>query len=65
MACLDPAGPNTGEAAAGVHGLPCVSGAEGIVSKRKGSPYISGPTTTWRKVRCPDYVRAGEEGEGS
>ena len=33
---------------------------EGIVSKRKGSPYISGPTTTWRKVKCPDYVRAGE-----
>ena len=33
---------------------------EGIVSKRKGSPYISGPTTSWRKVKCPDYKREGE-----
>ena len=39
----------------------CERNLEGIVSKRKGSPYISGPTTTWRKVRCPNYVRAGEE----
>ena len=41
----------------------CEKNLEGIVSKRKGSPYISGPTTTWRKIRCPNYVRAGE-GEG-
>ena len=39
----------------------CEKNLEGIVSKRKGSPYISGPTSTWRKVKCPDYVRAGEE----
>ena len=42
----------------------CERNLEGIVSKRKGSPYISGPTTSWRKVRCPDYIRAGE-GEGT
>ena len=40
----------------------CERNLEGIVSKRKGSPYISGPTTSWRKIRCPNYVRAGEEG---
>ena len=39
----------------------CERNFEGIVSKRKGSPYISGPTTSWRKVKCPDYKRAGEE----
>ena len=39
----------------------CEMNLEGIVSKRKGSPYTSGPTTSWRKVKCPDYVRAGEE----
>ena len=39
----------------------CERNLEGIVSKRKGSPYISGPTTSWRKVKCPNYVRAGEE----
>ena len=39
----------------------CEENLEGIVSKRKGSPYITGPTSTWRKVKCPDYVRVGEE----
>ena len=34
---------------------------EGIVSKWKGSPYISGPTSAWRKIRCPGYTRVGEE----
>ena len=38
----------------------CERNLEGIVSKRKGSPYISGPTTSWRKVKCPDYKREGE-----
>jgi bifunctional non-homologous end joining protein LigD len=27
-------------------------GLEGIVSKRRGSPYISGRSTTWRKTKC-------------
>ena len=40
----------------------CERNLEGIVSKRKGSPYISGPTTTWRKVKCPD--RQGRGGGG-
>ena len=39
----------------------CAKNLEGIVSKRRGSPYISGPTTSWRKVRCPNYIRTGEE----
>jgi hypothetical protein len=30
------------------------------VSKKKGSPYISGPTSLWRKILCPDYSREGE-----
>ena len=38
----------------------CAMGLEGIVSKRKGSPYRSGPTSLWRKIRCPGYTR-GEE----
>ncbi|MER9742513.1 ATP-dependent DNA ligase [Mesorhizobium sp. M0187] len=28
------------------------AGLEGIVSKRKGSKYRSGPTTNWRKIKC-------------
>ena len=39
----------------------CAINLEGIVSKRKGSPYISGPTSSWCKIKCPNYVRAGEE----
>jgi bifunctional non-homologous end joining protein LigD len=27
-------------------------GLEGIVSKRRGSPYISGRSDTWRKTKC-------------
>ncbi len=38
----------------------CERNREGIVSKRKGSPYRSGPTSTWRKIQCPRYTRAGE-----
>jgi len=30
---------------------------EGIVSKRLGSRYRSGPTDNWRKVKCKDYRR--------
>lgn len=35
----------------------CALGLEGIVSKRLGSRYRSGPTDNWRKVRCPAYER--------
>lgn len=35
----------------------CELGLEGIVSKRRGSRYRSGPTSTWRKVRCDGYRR--------
>ena len=27
-------------------------GLEGIVSKRRGSPYISGKSPVWRKTKC-------------
>ena len=30
----------------------CGMGLEGIVSKRRGSPYLSGKSTVWRKTRC-------------
>jgi bifunctional non-homologous end joining protein LigD len=35
----------------------CEMNLEGIVSKRKGRPYRSGPTKDWLKVRCPEYRR--------
>jgi bifunctional non-homologous end joining protein LigD len=35
----------------------CAMNLEGIVSKRKGRPYRSGPTKDWLKVRCPEYRR--------
>ena len=35
----------------------CALGLEGIVSKRRGSKYRSGPTSDWRKCRCEGYVR--------
>lgn len=37
----------------------CAANLEGIVSKRKGSAYVSGPTSNWRKIRCPNYTRPG------
>jgi ATP-dependent DNA ligase len=39
----------------------CERGLEGVVSKRKGSAYVFGPTSPWRKVRCLNYARPGEE----
>jgi bifunctional non-homologous end joining protein LigD len=35
----------------------CGMRLEGIVSKRIGSPYRSGPFPAWRKIKCPEYVR--------
>jgi ATP-dependent DNA ligase len=31
----------------------CALGCEGIVSKRRGSRYVSGRTDVWRKVKNP------------
>jgi bifunctional non-homologous end joining protein LigD len=35
----------------------CELGLEGIVSKRAGSLYRSGPSRNWLKTKNPDYVR--------
>jgi bifunctional non-homologous end joining protein LigD len=35
----------------------CAMGLEGIVSKRRTSPYRSGRSLTWRKVKCAEYQR--------
>jgi bifunctional non-homologous end joining protein LigD len=35
----------------------CELGLEGIVSKRAGSPYESGPSRNWLKTKNPDFVR--------
>lgn len=37
--------------------LACEANLEGIVSKRLGSRYRSGPTDTWRKIKCASYTR--------
>jgi ATP-dependent DNA ligase len=39
----------------------CRLGAEGIVSKRLGSPYRSGPCSTWIKVRNPARIAVQRE----
>jgi bifunctional non-homologous end joining protein LigD len=36
----------------------CRMGLEGIVSKRLGSPYVSGRTRHWLKVKNPDFARS-------
>jgi bifunctional non-homologous end joining protein LigD len=36
----------------------CEMGLEGIVSKRAGSFYRSGPSRNWLKTKNPDFVRA-------
>ncbi|RUU48694.1 ATP-dependent DNA ligase [Mesorhizobium sp. M6A.T.Ca.TU.002.02.2.1] len=41
--------PGTGDA---VFHLADKAGLEGVVSKRKGSLYRSGPTMNWRKIKC-------------
>jgi bifunctional non-homologous end joining protein LigD len=35
----------------------CELGLEGIVSKREGSFYRSGPSRNWLKTKNPDFVR--------
>jgi ATP-dependent DNA ligase len=35
----------------------CELGLEGIVSKRAGSFYRSGPSRNWLKTKNPDFVR--------
>jgi ATP-dependent DNA ligase len=35
----------------------CELGLEGIVSKRAGSLYKSGPSRNWLKLKNPDFVR--------
>ena len=39
----------------------CRLGVEGIVSKRLGSPYRSGPCSTWIKVRNPASIAVQRE----
>jgi bifunctional non-homologous end joining protein LigD len=39
----------------------CRLGAEGIVSKRLGSPYRSGPHVAWVKVRNPASIAVQRE----
>jgi ATP-dependent DNA ligase len=50
-----------GEALAAVGGVlfakACELGLEGIVSKREGSFYKSGPSRNWLKTKNPDFVR--------
>ena len=36
----------------------CELGLEGIVSKRAGSFYKSGPSRNWLKTKNPNFVRA-------
>jgi bifunctional non-homologous end joining protein LigD len=40
----------------------CALGCEGIVSKRKGSRYISGRTRDWIKVKNPEAPTSGGGG---
>lgn len=35
----------------------CAHGLEGIVSKRRDTPYRSGRFDGWRKIKCPGYKR--------
>jgi ATP-dependent DNA ligase len=43
--------------------LVCTLGAEGIVSKRKGSRYISGRCDAWLKVKNPAAPAVRREAE--
>jgi bifunctional non-homologous end joining protein LigD len=43
----------------------CRLGAEGIVSKRLGSPYRSGPHSAWVKVRNPASIAVQRERSGN
>jgi bifunctional non-homologous end joining protein LigD len=41
----------------------CKMGLEGIVSKRKGSPYVSGRSPYWLKMKNPASVAVRREAE--
>jgi ATP-dependent DNA ligase len=43
----------------------CKLGLEGIVSKRKDSPYRSGRSPNWLKIKNPASARAGLEGRAT
>jgi bifunctional non-homologous end joining protein LigD len=51
-----------GAAGANLFRHACAMGLEGIVSKRIGTLYRSGPFSGWRKIKNPAYVRP--EGQG-
>jgi len=36
-------------------------GLEGIVSKRRAAPYVSGKTHSWIKVKCAAWRKANRE----
>jgi bifunctional non-homologous end joining protein LigD len=46
-----------------VFGQACVLGCEGIVSKRRGSPYRSGRTDHWLKIKNPAAPAVKREAE--
>jgi ATP-dependent DNA ligase len=43
--------------------IACKLGLEGIVSKRKGSPYRSGRSPDWLKMKNPDAPAMKREAE--
>jgi bifunctional non-homologous end joining protein LigD len=49
--------------AAGVFERACSLGIEGIVSKRKGSPYVGGRTMDWRNWKNPASAAVRREAE--
>lgn len=36
-------------------------GFEGVVSKRVDRPYVSGPSKSWVKIKCPGWKRDNQE----
>jgi bifunctional non-homologous end joining protein LigD len=46
-----------------IFGHACALGCEGIVSKRRGSPYRSGPVEHWRKIKNPAAPAVKREAE--
>jgi ATP-dependent DNA ligase len=51
------------EDGAAVYRAACQLGSEGIVSKRLGSPYRSGRSAVWVKVKNPNAPAAKREAE--
>ena len=35
-------------------------GFEGVVSKRLGARYVSGPSRSWEKTKCADWLAANQ-----